>query len=284
MYRNGELCCDISSSLEHLVKKCNPDDIRYLHSLMIKQHMVGVDFLGKLPRELSYKILILLDCKSLLSLSSVNRTYHKLSNLDSVWKAIWERYIPNIKVPLMLSYKEKVQYSGKRSKQWSRFSEPLLFTVAMPISAALANEEIGFFGTSDYKLLTMNLKTGILLTSIETHSISCLKYSEKYHVIAVGSFSREIKLYDSRTLRSYPSLLGHMDAVSALCFEEELLYSGGMDGTLIVWNWKTGFATLKKVLKLTFCRVMKGKLLAYLPKETPLSLLPWTIQLGFGQS
>lgn len=60
------------------------------------------------------------------------------------------------------------------------------------------------------------------------------------HFLASASLDHSIKIWNTSESQCLRTLRAHRDSVSSLCSLGETLFSAGMDGMVIQWNWMTG--------------------------------------------
>ena len=74
------------------------------------------------------------------------------------------------------------------------------------------------------------------------NGITCLQLDESNRIVITGSYDATIKVWDTDTGQEIRTLVGHTRGIRALCMDKSKLFSGALDGSIRLWNWRTGEA------------------------------------------
>lgn len=103
-------------------------------------------------------------------------------------------------------------------------------------------------GNSIGAINILNISTGTYTHKIGDHclTVRALAYNAKDNKIFSASDDLHINIIDTNTYK-VSSIVGHKDSISTLIYNEanHLLYSGSFDGTIKVWDEKSGYKHIK---------------------------------------
>jgi polyadenylation factor subunit 2 len=96
-------------------------------------------------------------------------------------------------------------------------------------------------GSKDNLVKLWDPRAGSCLSTLYGHknTVTRVAWNDNGNWLATASRDQLIKLYDIRKMKELLSLKGHHKEVTSLAwhpFQESVLASGGMDGTLLFWN------------------------------------------------
>lgn len=183
---------------------------------------VNCSYFSVLPPELNLHILSFLNARELLTVSLVNREWHRLALDEVLWKYLCDNRWREIR--------EKKAGFGKRLRRsWRDVFEHRV-------------------------RVDENWRTGkysrVLTLQGHESQVCCCQYDQEK--IVSGSFDSSIKVWDIRnldekeevqatmTLKKSETNNAHSDRVLCLMFEDNKLVTGGRDETVKIWDLEVG--------------------------------------------
>lgn len=191
------------------------------------------DLISNLPLEISYNILSLLDCKSLLSGSLVCTNWNKIIDNADIWTQL-------IKKDKLLNdddaIDEELANPRKLINEWA--ADP---------NYHLKNMNIAQFLYKKRSIILRRWMTPwyqpkrISVPSQGSNVVTCLQHDDEK--IITGIDDKLINIYSTKTGELLKVLKGHEGGVWALKYTGNTLVSGSTDRSVRVWNIKTGKCT-----------------------------------------
>lgn len=137
--------------LSGILMNCSTSQLSHISHFL--QPLLKVDFIVKLPKELSLKILSFLDAKSLVQSSSVSKAWKSVANDDSLWKTLCDQHI-NKKctkcgwgLPLLLDDYFKKKRANMQLTSLKRQRELSAEAAESPEDASLGKKHFLLFGS-----------------------------------------------------------------------------------------------------------------------------------------
>ncbi|KAI8377198.1 WD40-repeat-containing domain protein [Choanephora cucurbitarum] len=226
--------------------------IRYL------QRCSSFDIIGKLPIQLSTRILSFLTPEELCRLRIVSRSWNKLLTHDNLWRRICIEYsiIPDTMEASFPSFNHlRIYFDLFRraltmTKTWKTFQckrFEMRYHTGPVLSLLISHITRVFSGDIDGKIHVWDAQNRRYVHCIHAHTshVSCLAHNG--HHIASGSSDRSIQVHSIFNLAHVVRLEGHEGPVTALTYaNDSILISGSVDRLIRVWN--TDDATCLRIL------------------------------------
>ncbi|KAI8146416.1 WD40-repeat-containing domain protein [Fennellomyces sp. T-0311] len=168
-----------------------------------------VDFLARLPYELSSRVVSFLDFQSLISISSVSRQWRAIYFDNAIWRQQMIERGWGVQLPA------EIQSWDDHRINWH-----YLFTQKYQL---LKRWQLG--------QVTSHFLIG------HRHGVYCLQFDQEK--IVTGSRDRTIKFWDMTTYQCVRTLQGHQGSVLCLKYNKDIMVSGSSDNTVIVWDMRT---------------------------------------------
>ncbi|KAI9323876.1 WD40-repeat-containing domain protein [Dichotomocladium elegans] len=218
-----------------------------------EQYGKRVDFLKRLPFELSSRILALLDFHSLLAVSVVSRHWRALYHDNDLWRHLMAEQNWQVEPPFPSRdlcvwnerqynwhylYKQKYQLMNR----WKtgRVSTHMLIGHQKAVYCLQFDQNMLVTGSQDRKIKIWDLKTYQCIGTLKGHqgSVFCLKYKD--NILVSGSSDSTVVVWDINHLRPIKQLKGHTNGVTAVCFDDQHIISASKDKTIRIWDFATG--------------------------------------------
>ncbi|KAI8928995.1 WD40-repeat-containing domain protein, partial [Entophlyctis helioformis] len=246
---------DKQQVLVSLLDACRPTDLQFLQTELARRTIQGVDFISKLPVELAFQILGLLDLCSLGRASQVCKRWNTNADASAVWETALETLVHGSSPSFSASSQIRSQSQGWIAKpDWAKHAckAVCLRDRTWRLYRPIRSERYVHGG----KVLAMRIRDGLLVSgsydrtcsvwnakdnrtnTFETHAISCVDIYPSQGIVATGSFIRDVKIWDALTGACLQSHSLHLNAVMSLCMDDTFVYSGGSDCMLVAWNWR----------------------------------------------
>ncbi|KAF3921875.1 Beta-TrCP [Arthrobotrys entomopaga] len=118
--------------------------------------------------------------------------------------------------------------------------------------------------SSDYTICLWDAATGVLLQTLEGHTLNVASLAFNGKVLASGSSDCTVKLWDPDTGVLLRTLEGHTECVRSVAFQGGLLASSSGDRTIKIWDTATGdlLRTLEGHTAMVDSVAFNGKILA----------------------
>ncbi|KAF3986657.1 hypothetical protein FT663_03041 [Candidozyma haemuli var. vulneris] len=190
------------------------------------------DLLSSLPLEIALSILSHLDYKSVLAVSQVCRTWHRLVNSNTLWTSML--YRDKLLTDSTLLDKE-LSHSGALIAGWST---PSPYLTEINLAQTLYKKRFIILQR------WMNPSYEPKRISVAGHGpniVTCLQHDEDK--VITGIEGKSINVYATRTGELLRVLKGHDGGVWALKYFSNTLVSGSTDRDVRVWNIRTGRCT-----------------------------------------
>ncbi|KAK3607895.1 hypothetical protein CHS0354_036720 [Potamilus streckersoni] len=259
-------------TLDHMVTLCSPKEL--IHFSDILPVMLYRDFLRLLPVEISARILIHLDEKSLLNCRLVSRQWNNLINsLREVWMHMAIRVGTKVQMDLRIPahiYKKRfiktVQLINK-VKTRSAFDVMTLEGHRGRVMAIYYGENKVATGSDDHTVRLWDISTGECLKVIHTHSVSALQFDDEY--VYTASYDNTAACWHFATGHLVTRYGGHTSAVFSLDARKDIdiIVTGSADKTVKIWQLSSGIL-LKTLADWHNDWVTRIKILSYMFSET----------------
>ncbi|WAQ97838.1 FBXW2-like protein [Mya arenaria] len=205
------------------------------------------DFLRLLPTEISVRILIMLDEKSLLNCCLVSKYWNQLINsFKEVWvhmarrvgaRIITEPYIPIHQYKsLFIQSTTLVQHM----KDSSAFKVMTLEGHRGRVMAITHNRDMLATGSDDHTVRFWDIHTGECVKLIHTHSVSFLQFDDMF--VYTASYDNTAACWDIETGQLMCRYVGHISAVFCLDTRRsiDLIVTGSADKSVKLWQLSFG--------------------------------------------
>ncbi|KAI6237323.1 hypothetical protein M3Y95_00253000 [Aphelenchoides besseyi] len=220
------------------------------------QPMLKRDFITHLPSEFSYRILSLLDAKSLLACALVSKSWRRVVAQGKLWRSLIEQKVRT----------DSVWHGLSERRGWKKFLFVSSEQATALIHQVLANSpdfdpsmisnkdpyeiQHEFYCnlypqiTDDIMCLDANWKNGrhrlqrINCESENSKGVYCLQYDDQK--IISGLRDTTIKIWRRNDLNCEKRLAGHSGSVLCLQYDERIIVSGSSDSTVRIWDVDTG--------------------------------------------
>ncbi|KAL4228073.1 hypothetical protein ACF0H5_013508 [Mactra antiquata] len=231
--------------LDTLISLCGSKEMLYLSDLL--PSLLYRDFLRLLPTEISVRILMMLDEKSLLNCCLVSKYWnHLINSFREVWihmaKRVGARILAEPYVPIH-KYKSlfiQSTYLVQQMKNKSAFELMTLEGHRGRVMAITYNKDIVATGSDDHTVRFWDIENGDCTKVIHTHSVSALQFDDIY--VYTASFDNTAACWDIDTGQLMCRYVGHISAVFSLDARRDvnILVTGSADKTVKIWQVDTG--------------------------------------------
>ncbi|KAI8354177.1 WD40-repeat-containing domain protein [Blakeslea trispora] len=247
IYQKDEHMDNIKQILaSNLTREERSEIIRYL------QKCSSFDIVGKLPIQLSTRILSYLTPEELCRLRTVSRSWNKILTHDNLWRRICIEYsiIPESMEASFPSFEHlRIYFDLFRraltmTKTWKTFRckrYELRYHTGPVLSLLISHITRIFSGDVDGKIHVYDAQNRRYLHFIQAHTshVSCLAHNGQH--IASGSSDRSIQVHSIFNFAHSVRLEGHEAPVTALTYaNDRILMSGSVDRTIRIWDTSKG--------------------------------------------
>ena len=227
------------------------------HKSMVSNQLINmtkVDFIRKLPKELSFHILKYLDAKSLCKSASVSTLWNDLADSEQVWQHLCGQHVykecskcgwslPSLDSDVGCGWKKYYEKRMRVEKNWrlGKYTTRVLQGHTEGITAIYFCNEYLISGSWDKSIIVWDLKTGSILHKLTSHSgcVRGLKFDNDKLISVSMDMSWKIWNYkNGRLLRTFEN--AHNDGITCVDFDDTLVVTGSNDNSIKVWSFKTG--------------------------------------------
>ncbi|KAI9293252.1 WD40 repeat-like protein [Neoconidiobolus thromboides FSU 785] len=264
--------------LTGILLRCSINQLSYVSNCL--QPLLKVDFISKLPRELSLKILSYLDAKSLVQASSVSKVWKSAAEDDLLWRTLCDQhinkkctkcgwglplllddYLKRKKVELMTSTKRSREYESPESppnsiqnyngypSQKIRLDHHMSVKSHVTSSPVSTGYEIKLdprksfwkFIYRDRLSIERNWRRGkFFKKSINVHLSGVHCHQSNQDIIIAATYSPNLEIFNLKTGKKIRTLTGHFAAVRDLYFDDVRLVTASHDNTVRIWCYREG--------------------------------------------
>eukprot|EP00835_Amoeboradix_gromovi_P001026 NODE_40_length_29852_cov_0.370215.p5 type:complete len:435 gc:universal NODE_40_length_29852_cov_0.370215:6164-4860(-) len=241
-----------TSVLIRLYKHLNSCQKSFISNHIVK--LTKVNFLKNLPKEISCKILMFLDAKSLCKSAAVSKHWKELSNSEQVWQHLCGQHVykectkcgwclPSLDSDVFCGWKRFYEKRMRVEKNWrlGNYTTSILKGHTDGITALYFSNNYLISGGWDQSIIVWDIKSGEILHKLTSHSgcVRGLKFDDD-KLISV-SMDKSWKIWNykqGRLLRSFDN--AHDEGITCVDFDETLVITGSNDNSIKIWNFKTG--------------------------------------------
>lgn len=203
-----------------------------------------------LPSELSMKILMLLDCKSLLNLAQTCKQLFQLchKNHHYLWQTLFHAdHVMKITRPVTLPYYDLYRNHYELSKRWRKGHVNTRYLTGHDDSVyclVWVGPNLIVSGSRDRSIKLWDLskqKDALVLT--KTHhdgSVLCLRASNDMKWMVSGSSDSTCLIWSLPDFEQKNRLIGHAGGVLDICIVGDMIVSSSRDATIRVWDKNQG--------------------------------------------
>lgn len=232
-------------TLDTLISLCGSKELIYLTDVL--PSLVYRDFLRMLPTEVSVRILMMLDEKSLLNCCLVSKYWnHLINSFREVWihmakrvgaRIMAEPYMPIHKYKNMFIHST---YLVQQMKNRSAFEVMTLEGHRGRVMAITFGRDMVATGSDDHTVRFWDIHSGECVKVIHTHSVSALQFDDM--LVYTASYDNTAVCWDIDTGQLMCRYVGHISAVFSLDARRDLnlMVTGSADKTVKIWQLDSG--------------------------------------------
>jgi F-box/WD-40 domain protein MET30 len=217
--------------------------------------LTKLDFLARLPNEVSYRILNYLDATSLCHSSQVSRKWKEICDNDVIWKRMCMQHIDKKcskcgwGLPMLSALKrkqalaEQEESCSKRQKTATDcvkiqplkglpVTDPTPKVVSRPWKHIYAERLVVARNWKKSRFSSRNLIG-------HTDAIMSLFFDEAQSLLITASSDQTLRAWNTDTGVCVAILKGHTDVVRDVQFDDSKIVSCSMDKTIRIWNRRT---------------------------------------------
>lgn len=202
-----------------------------------------IDFLHKLPVELSCVVLSFCDEKTILECTHVSKYWYLLCKDNHVWRALYLHHHGMVYPPsyAAINYKQLYQRKLELVRRWRKGDNVHMQTVlghADSIYCVQFDSEKIVTGSRDRTIKFWY--GGYCFKTLKGHhaSVLCLQYDDE--ILVSGSSDHTLLVWSMKTFQVVHCLRGHQSGVLDVCFDKVKIVSCSKDATIRVWQRETG--------------------------------------------
>ncbi|KAK6204549.1 F box protein, for ubiquitin dependent degradation [Scheffersomyces amazonensis] len=214
-----------------LLQNVNRSSLSSLNCLI--HNSLKRDLISNFPLEITLQILSYLDHKTLLSISSVCKSWSEIINNNSIWIGLLKRdkFITDEKI-----IHQELSNSKELIKEWGSTTSG----VKINLAETLYKKRYTIY--KRWMNPTYQPKRiSVPVTGHGSKVVTCLQHDDDK--IVTGVDDKSIIIYSTKTGELLRVLDGHEGGVWALKYTGNTLVTGSTDRTVRVWNIKTGKCT-----------------------------------------
>ncbi|KAL9540214.1 hypothetical protein MBANPS3_009811 [Mucor bainieri] len=203
-----------------------------------------------LPSELNIKILLLLDSKSLLSLSQTCKQLFQLCHGSHhyLWQTLFHAdHVPKITKPVTLPYYDLYKNHHELNKRWKKGHVNTRYLTGHEDSVyclVWVGPNLVVSGSRDRSIKLWNLanqQNALVLTKTNHDgSVLCLRASSDMTWLVSGSSDSTCLIWSLPDLEPQNRLIGHAGGVLDVCIVGDMIVSSSRDATIRVWDRHRG--------------------------------------------
>ncbi|ORX60121.1 WD40 repeat-like protein [Piromyces finnis] len=229
---------------KELIKYCGSEDRKFIKN-EIKQYR-HKDVISLLPEELSLYILSLLDFRTLIIASMVNKKWNILCSNSELWKQHCHLFSYQLELEYNYFLKNnnyqnifKMIYcreSNYKKKKFNKHSLNFHNGKIMGVYVSSNNQQLISL-SFDRTIQIHDINTFKLIRQFETDTMKC---SSLYNneLLVIGTFSRTCVLYNIKTDDPPKIFTGHINTVCAVNINNQYMISASLNKYIFVWDWK----------------------------------------------
>jgi WD40 repeat protein/transcriptional regulator with XRE-family HTH domain/adenylate kinase len=206
-------------------------------------------FVERIAEEIAREKVTLFDSHALMQAEA--KDYVRLSQEQSILRAVAERLITTFgKVELGKKLQRILATQGTTQTEKPGYAAGNILNLLIHIGADLrgadfSSQTVGQAYLQGVELIDVNFARANLATSAFTDtfsSILCIALSADGKLLAAGTTTGEVRLWQAETLTPLFTCPGHADGVRSVVFspDGQRLVSGSEDATLRIWDTSTG--------------------------------------------
>ncbi len=217
-----------------------------------------IDFITRLPVELSRQIITNLDAKSICSCARVKKNWEIIANSDEVWQKLCLQHVkkecvkcgwslPCLDNIMDTNWKDFYKRRMKVEKNWRKgvYSCSYLQTSISGqedgITALYFNEMYLITGGWDTFIYIWDIKSRKLLQKLSGHSgcVRGLKFdNDKLMSVSMDKSLKIWSISEGKLMRSFDN--AHNEGITCIDFDWPIVATGSNDHSIKIWDFSTG--------------------------------------------
>lgn len=209
------------------------------------QEAIRIDFVTALPKEIGFKILMLLDSTSLCNAAQVCKRWKAMADDDVVWHRLCEQHIDKKcrrcgwGLPLL---ERKRLREAKKAMERKLLNGGLLEQPQQqePPRKKMKSTRPWKDVYSERYIIEANWRSGRHTQTEFQHdsAVLCLQFDEQY--LITGTSLGKVYIWDLETGKQLRRFQAHGQPLTALKFDSSKLVTASHDTRVRIWNYKTG--------------------------------------------
>ncbi|CAG8578659.1 28784_t:CDS:2 [Dentiscutata erythropus] len=228
------------------LEDCTPHELYTLQQALQIKNYGGFDIVGTLPLELSVKIFEYLNCKDLCACREVCQRWRSITKDPTIWRAKCLEILYCDKGSISENDMKDIPKEGweklcrklyRREVNWNNGGvQRVRFLKGHRdrITDSKLKGNILVTGSADRTVRIWNVDTGQCEHVFTGNVFSCVDFLPEEKIIAASTYFR------METKELLGEFNGHVTAVRCISLSKSFIASCSFDGSVIVWNWKSG--------------------------------------------